>query len=116
MAALPGGAPRPVFGRAIHHCTNAHEPSVVFPPNNAGWEALLLCLLNVAADLAREHQLPAGTPAIVQGFFKNRGKLSHDDFVALDEAALLFAFQIWANASSKKFNRLDNACEGVSES
>lgn len=74
---------------------------VYFHRATRGWEAHLLCLFSIAVDLALNRKLPKGTPETVVRFLEQRGKVSHEDFLLLDEAALVCAFQIWSMADSK---------------
>jgi len=69
---------------------------VYFHKATRGWEAHLLCLFKIAADLSEKDRLPKETPAIVRSFFKTRGKLPHDQLLLFDEAALVSAFQVWS--------------------
>src|SRR5438105_2564524 len=55
---------------------------VYFHKATRGWEAHLLCLFNEAARLAAQRQLPASTPAIVEAFFRAKGKFSNEEFLS----------------------------------
>jgi hypothetical protein len=79
---------------------------VYFHKATRGWEAHLLCLFNLAADLAKAQRLPKGTPEVVEQFFKTRGNLSDDEFLLFDEATMLSALQTWAGTTAKKHRPL----------
>lgn len=79
---------------------------VYFHKATRGWEAHLLCLFNHAADLAKQGQLPEGTPGIANRFFAGEGKLDHADFLLCDESTLIAAMQGWAHASKREHERL----------
>jgi HD superfamily phosphohydrolase len=79
---------------------------VYFHKNTRRFEALLLCLLNIATELAVKGRLPKGTPALQQRFLEERGNLPPDQFLLLDEATLLSAFQSWCCATGPQHKRL----------
>lgn len=61
-----------------------------------GWEAHLLSLFNLAAQLAAAGQLPGETPPVVRKFLESEGALSHSEFLEFDEPMMISAFQVWA--------------------
>ena len=79
---------------------------VYFHKATRGWEAHLLCLFNHAASLARQGQLPEGTPGMADRFFAGEGKLDHADFLMCDEATLVAAMQGWSQAAKPEHARL----------
>jgi uncharacterized protein len=85
---------------------------VYFHKATRGWEAHLLCLFNLAAVLAKQKQLPSGTPEIAEHFFKTRGMLADDEFLLFDEASILGALQVWARATAKKHQPLAEFARG----
>jgi HD superfamily phosphohydrolase len=85
---------------------------VYFHKATRGWEAHLLCLFNVAAELARRNGLPKETPLAVRHFFKTRGEMPHDQFLLFDEATMFSAMQTWAGATTKKHQRLAELSRG----
>ncbi|HEY9074503.1 MAG TPA: hypothetical protein VIN67_10270 [Desulfobaccales bacterium] len=87
-------------------------PSASTAAATRGWEAHLLCLFNLAAQLAREGKLPPATPDIVRRFFAGEGQLSHTDFLLFDEAILTHAFQVWSLSSAPEHKRLAELATG----
>lgn len=59
------------------------------------WEAHLLCLFNIASELAGSGLLPAETPPVVRDFLRSKGSLSHAQFLEFDEPEVIAAFQAW---------------------
>ncbi len=85
---------------------------VYFHKATRGWEAHLLCLFNRAAQLAKEGRLPVGTPEAIRRFFAGEGKLTHKEFLAFDEASLVYAFQLWAASGAPEHQRLAELARG----
>jgi HD superfamily phosphohydrolase len=85
---------------------------VYFHKATRGWEAHLLCLFNLAVQLAKQGNLPASTPDIVRRFFSGEGTLSHSDFLLFDEAILTHAFQVWSLSSAAEHRRLAELASG----
>lgn len=79
---------------------------VYFHKATRGWEAHLLCLFNHAASLAKQGQLPDGTPDIANRFFTAEGKLEHADFLLCDESTLIAAMQAWTRPTKSEHKRL----------
>ena len=72
---------------------------VYFHRVTRSWEAHLLCLFNIARELATTETLPGGTPEVVERFFAGNGVLNHANFLQFDEAAMIAAFHAWSRAS-----------------
>src|SRR5438105_5262793 len=72
---------------------------VYFHRATRGWEAHLLSLFRLAADLAAENRLPGKTPPIVRRFFEQKGELKQGDLLLFDEVTLISALQIWSSIS-----------------
>jgi HD superfamily phosphohydrolase len=85
---------------------------VYFHKATRGWEAHLLCLFNLAAQLAKQGKLPTATPDIVRRFFAGEGTLSHTDFLLFDEAILTHAFQVWSLSTAPEHRRLAELATG----
>jgi HD superfamily phosphohydrolase len=85
---------------------------VYFHKATRAWEAHLLCLFNLAAQLAKGGKLPQATPDIVRRFFAGEGKLSHTDFLLFDEAILTHAFQVWSLSAAPEHRRLAELASG----
>jgi uncharacterized protein len=79
---------------------------VYFHRATRGWEAHLLCLFGIAVNLAKRSRLPKQTPEVVARFFERGGDVTHQDFLLLDEAALVCAFQVWSRAGRKEHEEL----------
>jgi HD superfamily phosphohydrolase len=75
---------------------------VYFHRATRGWEAHLLCLFGIAVALAQRRRLPKATPEVVTRFLEQRGDVSHQDFLMLDEAALTCALQAWSQANRRE--------------
>jgi HD superfamily phosphohydrolase len=88
---------------------------VYFHKSTRRWEAIFLCLIREAARLADEDNLPSGTPLLAVKFLKDRGKVSHDEFLCLDEALLLTAFSGWRFAKGTAFSWLSTLAVGFLE-
>ena len=75
------------------------------------WEAHLLLLFAEATRLAETHALPKETPTFVNRYFKEKGEVSHKDFLMVDEPALITAISIWSEAkdSTGKLKELSGA-------
>lgn len=71
---------------------------VYFHKSTRGWEAHLLCLLNMARELAKAGTLPTGTPPIIKKFLET-GILDADEWLFFDESSMQGAFAVWAAAS-----------------
>lgn len=63
-----------------------------------GWEAHLLCLLELASERAKKDALPAGTPPNVKQFLRAEGVLQGDDWLWFDESAIEASLHTWAGA------------------
>jgi len=72
---------------------------VYFHRVTRGFESLLLCLFQRAAELGERGNLPTATPSVVQRFFQNRGVLPRDDWMHFDESVLLSALHQWASGT-----------------
>ena len=71
---------------------------VYYHRTTRGWEAHLLCLLKIAADLARNNNLPEGTASNLKQFLCAEGVLTGDDWLWFDESAIEASLHVWANA------------------
>lgn len=69
---------------------------VYFHRVTRGFEALLLNLFRSAAKVAKSDGLPASTPAVVNRFFSNEGRLTLSEWMRLDESVLLSALHEWS--------------------
>lgn len=85
---------------------------VYFHRATRGWEAHLLCLFNLASNLAKQNELPAATPEVVRRFFAGEGKLSHAEFLSFDEPAMMHALQVWALSGMGKHQRVAELAKG----
>ena len=85
---------------------------VYFHKTTRAWEAHLLCLFKLAADLAAKDDLPGATSQLIRHFLSAKGKLGHQDFLLFDEAALTAAFQAWAAAAEPRYNLLSELSRG----
>lgn len=76
-----------------------------------GWEAHMLCLLQLAAKHAKAGEIPAGTSPVVEAFLTKEGKLDGDDWLFFDESALESSLQAWARGDGayKKLADLSRA-------
>lgn len=63
------------------------------------WEAHLLLLFAEATRLASSYELPPETPAYVSDYFKKKGAVSHEEFLKIDEPALLTCITIWSDST-----------------
>lgn len=64
-----------------------------------GWESHLLCLLQLAADRARDEKLPKNTPSNVKEFLKSEGALQDDNWLWFDESAIEAGMHAWSGAT-----------------
>lgn len=72
-----------------------------------GFEVLMLNLFSAAAHCAKKHdRLPAGTPPLVEKYFKNGGDLSPVEFLRFDEAQVTSALHAWSAASTSECRTL----------
>ncbi len=76
-----------------------------------GWEAHMLCLLQLAAKHAKAGELPVGTSPVVEAFLAKEGKLDGDDWLFFDESAMESSLQAWARGEGavKKLAELSRA-------
>ncbi|PAW76939.1 MAG: hypothetical protein B9S32_13505 [Verrucomicrobia bacterium Tous-C9LFEB] len=64
-----------------------------------GWEAHMLCLLNLAAKQAKTGELPSGTSNLLLSFLQKEGNLENDDWVFFDESCLESSLHAWASTN-----------------
>ena len=68
---------------------------VYYHKSTRRWEAVFLCLIREACRLADSDALPNHTPELVKTYLKHRGKVSHEEFLRLDEPLMIYAFTVW---------------------
>ncbi len=71
-----------------------------------GFEVLLLNLFRSAAQLAKQSNLPDGTPSVVKAYFRKDGDLSIDEWLQFDEMAMFTAIAAWAGNDEHDYRRL----------
>jgi HD superfamily phosphohydrolase len=71
---------------------------VYYHRTTRGWEAHLLCLLKLAAELAQQDALPAGTASNLKKFLRAEGMLTGDDWLWFDESSIEASLHAWAGA------------------
>jgi HD superfamily phosphohydrolase len=79
---------------------------VYFHRVTRGYEVLLLRLFEAAATAIDAGGLPAGTPAIVEKYFRMRGELSIEEVIKLDESQMLAAFHAWADSVDEQWSTI----------
>lgn len=85
---------------------------VYFHRSTRRWEAVFLCMIREAAKLAESGELPPQTPEIVVQYLKEKGCVSHEIFLKVDEATLVSAFSIWSDAQEVNCKWLQKLSEG----
>jgi hypothetical protein len=75
---------------------------VYYHRTTRGWEAHLLCLLKVAAELAQKDALPTGTSPNLKQFLCAEGVLTGDDWLWLDESAIEASLHAWSAANDSQ--------------
>lgn len=85
---------------------------VYFHKSTRRWESIFLCLIREAARLADSDGLPQSTPELVSRYLKQRGKVSHHEFLLLDEPLMLAAFGAWRNSAQQKHRWLSILATG----
>jgi HD superfamily phosphohydrolase len=76
------------------------------------WEAVFLCLIREACRLVDEGDLPVHTPVLVTNYLKNKGKVSHEEFLLLDEPHMIYAFTVWRDAGEARYEWLATLAAG----
>lgn len=71
---------------------------VYFHQTTRLWEAHLLMLFAEAARLAENGELPDTTPTHVKHFLNEKGKVSHREFLLMDEPSFIAAMVLWSQA------------------
>lgn len=71
---------------------------VYYHRTTRGWEAHLLCLLKLAAELAQKDALPAGTSPCLKQFLRAEGALTGDNWLWFDESSIEASLHAWAGA------------------
>jgi HD superfamily phosphohydrolase len=71
---------------------------VYYHRTTRGWEAPLLCLLKLAAELAKKKVLPVGTSPNLNQFLCAEGALTGDDWLWFDESSIEASLHAWAGA------------------
>lgn len=88
---------------------------VYFHKSTRRWEAIFLCLIREAARLADSDDLPKSTPALVNHYLKERGKVSHHEFLRLDEPLMMVAFAEWRHSKDQQHRWLATLASGFLE-
>lgn len=88
---------------------------VYYHKSTRRWEAIFLCLIREAARLVNLDALPASTPDLVKLYLKERGKVSHSEFLRLDEPLMLTAFSGWRDSLKTEHRWLAKLSEGFLE-
>ena len=71
-----------------------------------GWEIHLLCLLEEAADLAKNGKLPASTPPALRLLIEQKGEVDADTFLQMNEALFQTCLQAWAREKGSGHNKV----------
>lgn len=80
---------------------------VYYHRTTRGWEAHLLCLLKLAAELAKNKTLPTGTSPNLNQFLRAEGVLMGDDWLWFDESAMEGSLHAWAGAKETNLELAD---------
>jgi len=88
---------------------------VYYHKSTRRWEAVFLCLVREAVRLAALGKLPKGTSKIVAKFFRKKGRLTYEEFLAVDEPLLLTAFSAWRSAKEEHCRWLSQLATGFLE-